>query len=378
MLPSDYRHNPFSDVSTAVQKSEIHRIPRVSPYTIQLNEVPVKSDPSTMRIQWVGISTGGVSVGGDLVEVAASPAAGQFYPDYNTFAAGDKNWNTGEILFNSQNAGNVVKVTYLAQGTLASVKSNKYPNEWVDTGDGSDGDFWPTSNVTISGVKNYRSVIIPANVTVTVAPWAKIKCQEVCWINGVLSAYGTGAPGGARAGDGTAENKPGKAGAYGVCGGNGGAGGKPTALINSFRGAAGLSYFDYPAIYNSSDTAALLLYDGSKIGVGAGGGSGGSIGVEGTSSGGGGNGGGYIRIIAKSIHVLGSINASGANGESGRTGVGGGGGGGGGVIILIGQEINYSSSVIAYGGIGGNSGGGASAGDNGNPGIFIAKELGWS
>lgn len=197
MGPNDYRHNPFTDTSTAVQVTELHKIPSLSPYTIKLNEVPVKANPSTVRVRHVSsVDSGSLIYGIDFAEVAATPAVNQFFPDYNTAADGDPNWNTGAFLFLSQNAGGLVEITYQARGTLASVRANRHPNQWVDVGDGSNGDFRPTSNMTLSGIYNFKSVIIPTGVIVTVAPWTKIKCQEVCWINGILHANGTGSSGG--------------------------------------------------------------------------------------------------------------------------------------------------------------------------------------
>lgn len=45
--PSDYRHNPYSDISTAVLTTERHIVPGGSPYIVRLNEVPQK----TVRLQ---------------------------------------------------------------------------------------------------------------------------------------------------------------------------------------------------------------------------------------------------------------------------------------------------------------------------------------
>lgn len=50
MKPSDFRYNPFSDVSTAVLATERHLIPSVSPYVVTLNEIPQKTSPSTMTV----------------------------------------------------------------------------------------------------------------------------------------------------------------------------------------------------------------------------------------------------------------------------------------------------------------------------------------
>ena len=45
--PSDIRHDPFMDVPTSITLTERHLIPSISPYTICLNEVPVKNSPTT-------------------------------------------------------------------------------------------------------------------------------------------------------------------------------------------------------------------------------------------------------------------------------------------------------------------------------------------
>lgn len=126
--PNDYRHNPFDNVSAAVLAVERHLVPAVSPYIINLNEVPQKDSPSTVTVKEItGISEGTVTYGNDFAEVAANPAAGEFWADYNTGADGDKNWNTGKLQFAASDAGKLVEVSYTATGTLAGVKSNRYP-----------------------------------------------------------------------------------------------------------------------------------------------------------------------------------------------------------------------------------------------------------
>lgn len=107
----DYRFDPFLNAFNVKPISgEIHQIPTTSPYEIKLVEVPQKTDPSTLHISF--------SNGQALTEVAAQPAQGQYWPDYLTKAHGIADWNTGTILFNAQDAGKTVVVSYNGIGTL--------------------------------------------------------------------------------------------------------------------------------------------------------------------------------------------------------------------------------------------------------------------
>lgn len=159
--PSNIRINPFvgdGGTTTYINLTETHIIPSVSPYVIRLNEVPEKQDPSNIRAVWVDSSTGAVTASA-LTEVAATPAAGEFRPDYSTKADGNDNWNTGLIEFSSSDAGKIVQISYTGVGTLAAVQSNKYPSWYTDRGDGSDGDFMPETDTTIGGIKNYKGYL---------------------------------------------------------------------------------------------------------------------------------------------------------------------------------------------------------------------------
>lgn len=109
-MPIDYRLDPFQDVLNAVTiTGETHVIPSVSPFTIRLDEVPLKETPSS-----ISLTIGGVAA----EEVSSAPAAGQFWPDYSTGADGDDDWNTGTILFNASDAGKTVVVTYKGTGCV--------------------------------------------------------------------------------------------------------------------------------------------------------------------------------------------------------------------------------------------------------------------
>lgn len=167
--PSNMRINPFigdGGTTNYVDFTEVHIIPAVSPFVVRLNEVPQKKDPSNMKVVYVDETTGAPTTTA-LTEVAATPGAGEFRPDYSTNADGDEDWNTGLIEFSSADAGKSIQVSYTGMGTLAGVKNNRFPAWWLDRGDGSDGDFRPTGNTTISGEKKYRSVFIKQGITVT-------------------------------------------------------------------------------------------------------------------------------------------------------------------------------------------------------------------
>lgn len=347
MKPSDFRHNPFSDVSTAVLTTERHLIPAVSPYIVALNEIPQKTSPSTMTVSEIDVT--GI-VGASFAEVAAIPEAGQFWADYNTGAADSEHWNTGQILFNASDAGKMIEVTYTATGTLASVTSNAYPAWYRDRGDGSDGDFWPTSDVTISGVKNYRSVYIPAGVTVYAGELLRICCQGLCCIGGTINANGKGAAGGSGRGD---------AGGSGVCS-YGGMGGNSS---EGYGGAGGRALTDYRA----------------ELPYGAGGG-GGDIGDGGGHGGKGGDGGGAVTITAGEIDFWGGITANATAGAKGSVHyASGGGGGGGGSVTLVANRIKNTGWITVNGG-GGGAGNGSlgKAGSAGSNGTIRVKELGVS
>lgn len=359
--PSDIRVNPFNNATNYVNLTERHIVPSVSPFVVRLNEVPEKQDPSNMQMFYVDDTTGQTTETA-LTEVAATPGAGEFRPDYSTNAFDDTSWNTGLIEFSSADAGKIIEVSYTATGTLAGVKTNRYPAWWLDRGDGSDGAFNPTGNTTISGEKNYSSVFIKAGVTVSVNIHATIKCSGGFINNGTITANGKGASGGNGGVDG-GNGSPGVNGTVsnGGAGSNGRGNGAPGGVANISN------------IRITSDIAKLLCTDDrSIIGIGSGGGGGGaappiSAGGSGDSGGNGGNGGGSLRIVCRSIKNNGIISANGMPGTKGPENAGDGGGGGGGSITII------ADRVIKQGNITANAGTGAASGSNG---IVFVKEIG--
>lgn len=380
--PSNYRYDAYSDIPSNIMLTERHLVPAISPYIVTLTEVPVKSAPSTTSARYINDISGGSAVYGEsLTEVSATPVAGQYYPDYHTNADNNENWNTGQILFAAADAGKIVEITYLAKGTLTGVTSAAYPSWWRDRGDGSDGDFYPTGNVTISGRKNYRSVYIPAGVTVSVSGFIDIRCQGMFINAGTINASGGG---------GLAGQQVKIRNLYGANIGLNGNPGEP-AIGGGAGGAAGSrSDSGYYGV-NSSGTkigGSRLSLDAAGVLAGCyseeilGGGGGSSPGVYSISGGGstetlsgavGGNGGGMIRIVAKSHKNIGSYISTGLNGTSvtvdGAIQTGGGGGGGG--VILVVCERNLSSGTASVGG-----GAGGSYGGSGGAGWYRVIELG--
>lgn len=320
--PSDIRVNPFNNATNYVNLTERHIVPSVSPFVVRLNEVPEKQDPSNMQMYYVDDTTGQTTETA-LTEVAATPGAGEFRPDYSTNAFNDTSWNTGLIEFSSSDAGKIIEVSYTATGTLAGVKTNRYPAWWLDRGDGSDGDFIPESNVTISGLKQYKSVFIKAGVTVSVTKAVRISCQGAFVNQGTITANGQGASGGS-------------AGFFGGAGGAGYNGG----------GASG------GAIPIDDDTALLVLRNG-LISIGGSGGPNDKAGY-----GVAGAGGGTVQIVCNSFNNTGTISANGAKGSSSYGHTGGGGGGGQATVIC--KTLINEGAISAQGGT--NYTGGARAG----------------
>lgn len=120
ILISDYRLDPFTgQINIREITGEKHTIPSNSPYTVRLNEVPYKGNPSTLKVYFR-------DNGAQLTEVAAQPASGQFWPDYSTTAHGIEGWNTGTLLFNAADAGKTITVSYQGMGTLVDTRAPEF------------------------------------------------------------------------------------------------------------------------------------------------------------------------------------------------------------------------------------------------------------
>lgn len=370
MEPSDFRYDPYNDIPTGIEITERHVIPANSPYHIRLNEVPQKESPSTITVKEITDIAESVTYGQTFSEVAANPAAGEFWPDCNTGANGDENWNTGLITFNAADAGKIIEVSYTGTGTLAGVNSNHWPSWYTDRGDGSDGDFVPTGNTTISGVKNYKSVFIKKGITITIDKYVLIKCLGAFVNNGTITSVGTGYSGGIGAyGNNGDIKRNSSAGCDGYV--SGGAGGNGLSSSGSAGGGVSVYGASIPLATLKTMTINYPIYF-----AGAGGGGGGSYAISNSTGGTGGNGGGCIIVVCNSFNNT-NISSNGGNGSSGVSdNAGGGGGGGGGAVIVICKTLNKQGNLTAAGGTGGSHTGNGKDGAVGSNGFTYIKELG--
>lgn len=356
--PSDYRYDPFVDTAAYVTLTERHLIPDISPYIVTLCEVPEKSAPSTTTAKFITISGGAVSYGETLIEVAAVPASGQYYPDYRSNAGANPEWNTGQILFSAADAGKMIEVTYSAKGTLTGITSNTYPSWFSDRGDGSDGDFYPTTSVTLRGRKNYRSVYIPAGVNITAGGVLDIRCQGFFICEGTIDASGGGGRGGVAVPKELGNVGYLTQGRQGAPALGAGAGGSAGSI-----GSSGIYIGGIYAGVMTDDLIDACVADG-LICAGGGGNSSGSIndddpeGYNPATGATGGNGGGFIRIVAKSHRNTGAYIARGSSGSAANVGIadpyfGASAGGGGGAIVVVAERIESTGAVDVSGGTGG-------------------------
>lgn len=424
-MPVDYRYNPFADAAQPANiTDEIHVIPAASPFAVKLAEVPVRDVPSSVRVRvvdWISAAvsstttttvsvyhgawhsidevitidseqmqvtdisantltvvrgynstvatthTAGsfVYIEGSMTEVSATPALGQFWPDYTTGADEDPDWNTGTLLFNSADTGKIVAVNYKGSGTLVDnriIPPPKYHPAYLDKGDGSGGDFISTGNVSLAGTYQYANFILNPGHTVTVGSYLMLRVKGVAIINGAIDARGRYAVSVATGG-----GSAGRGGNGAGTGAGNGADPNPVYLQYTTVGISGTP---------SAAVQEQLLKTGAIL-TGNKGGNGGSAGGGG-AGGAGGNGGGFILIVADTIIVNGSLLAGGGNGAQAASGAAGGGGGGsGGVVLLVAyMSLLHNGTINVAGGTGGPKRDGAStAGANGSAGWYRLVNL---
>lgn len=252
---------------------------------------------------------------------------------------------------------------------LKGIKSIGWP--YFDLfGDGSDGDYSPASNATLTKhLYRFRNVNIPNGVTISTLPFGVIIFAQTVNIDGLLTASGKGASGGdsttAKAGN------PGQS-CDSYLGGAGGGGGYPSIADTSGGrgGSTRLANGGGSKQPGQNGNFCLLpqlnLFDFT---CGAGGGSGGGSGSK--QGGAGGAGGGAIIIECNQLTGGGAIRAEGIAGGSspGAYNGGGGGGGGGGGIIIIASTISVAT-ISASGGAGGTGSGNAQGGAGGSGSIL--------
>lgn len=225
--------------------------------------------------------------------------------------------------------------------------------------DGSDGDFAPTNNITINmadhpdGIYQYRSVNIPAGVTVSFIPNANNTpvvwlVQSNCFIGGSINLDGQSSFQGGNGGSG---GFAGGSGGLGVPGGNGlGPGG---GFGGSQTGSYGYKYWGGNGSYATPGSVASVYMviseaaSGNTYGndfilplIGGSGGGGSAVEV-------GAGGGGAILIAASGTITLGgSISANGGSGTQNS----GGGGGSGGSVRLVATTLTGGGTISSSGG----------------------------
>ena len=421
-MHSDYRHDPFTDASTATTiTGEVQMIPAGSPYTIRLNEVPLKETPSSIVMRIRDVLTAAIATAGatscavmngswfainDVItidneqmlvtnvvsntltitrgynsttaathsaniavygptwsEVAATPAARQYWPDYGTGADNDDNWNTGTVQFNSADAGKILDIAYKGTGTLAGVNPAKsWPACYSEYGDGSDGHFISSGSDTIDGLKQYKSFVVQAGHTVTVgANPLLLLSHGVVVIAGTINGAGAnGATATGTAAGGAGKGGGGSGGTYNSAGtgANGGSasgagGGSASVGGTGFVGGSG-SLEGVSINPGSSVPAAVTGLSARRLSVSAGGGgaAGPQNGTYSTQAAGG--GAGSVVLVGRKVINTGTITATGGAVGANQANVSGGGGGGGAAVRVVAPLIKFSGTITVNGGNGGN------------------------
>ena len=272
---------------------------------------------------------------------------------------------------------------------------------------GVDGDFKPTANVKLQlppdGVFNFKSINIPANVTVTFARNAAntpvyVLVQNDATIAGTIDVSGQNSTDTGTAGDGNM-NDDGIPGQGGPGGFDGGAGGYAANPPNGFStkggdalGPGGGKGGDFCGNYSSvglggsgagfgldgvNPTYTCITLTGGKsygnaqlqplIGGSGGGGSGGTAYYV-RGLGGGGGGGAILLAASGTVNITGKIQSNGGNsGANGpipnvQSSSYGGGGGSGGAIRIMASILKYSGQINATAGSGWVYGGSGSVG----------------
>ncbi len=250
---------------------------------------------------------------------------------------------------------------------------------FVSGSTGADGAFAPSFNTVLqipeSGVFNFTTVTIPANIVVTFPinvrnPPVTILATGDVTINGTInlnggdasnSVPGAGGPGGFDGAQGGLAYQSGKNG-----GGPGGGRGGAARTNASFGGGngGGAGYFLAGGTGGTTEVSAPggsggIVYGNEKIFPaigGSGGGGGGGTTLYGSGDGGGG-GGSLVVASSGAIAINGIIVADGGKGSSPVVGCancgGGGGGGSGGSIRLLANTISGNGTLSAVGGTGG-------------------------
>ncbi|MDC6170011.1 hypothetical protein [Paucibacter sp. XJ19-41] len=262
---------------------------------------------------------------------------------------------------------------------LALMSAASINHAFTSGSTGADGDLAPSVDTVInlppSGILNYASITIPANVKVTFkknvtnTPVVLLVAGNAT-ISGTLDVSGTAAANSGTAGDGVLADD-GNPGAGGPGGFGGGRGGRPGGVNSPDRlGGKGLG----PGGGNGGlrNICGTTDYDLNQGYLGYGGGGGASYGTLGAAGGsvcGGDNPSGKAGLSYGAAELLPLIGGSGGGGGvAGSNWAGSGGGGGGGALLIAASGTititNTTGKILALGGAGGNV---APAGCQGTP-----------
>ncbi len=281
--------------------------------------------------------------------------------------------------------------TLLLMSTLSGLGWN-FPAMAFDSGStGADGDFAPTTDVTLglpeNGIFNFTTVNIPTGVTVRFGQNSRntpaiLLVQGDMVVDGTIDisgvdggAFGFVPPGGYRGGFSASAGKDGING----LGPGGGRGGVELTSSSTNCGGGGAAYFTSITHKNSSCTQLVpdaLSYGSPRLLPllgGSGGGSGVNLSTDNSVfSGAGGSGGGALLLaVTGSLTLNGAINAKGGDGgpsgTSSRVTAGGGGSGGG--LRIVATNFSGGGNIDLSGGVEGDSAWSASNdGSLGSPG----------
>lgn len=258
---------------------------------------------------------------------------------------------------------------------LALISTASFTHAFTSGSTGADGALAPTVDTEVvlppSGILNYSSINIPANVKVTFkknktnTPVVLLVAGDAT-ISGTIDVSGKASAYSGTAGDGVLadDGNPGEGGPGGYTGGRGGRpgaveaidrlGGKglgPGGGVGGDRQICGTTDYEAPN------------YGGSYLGYGGGGGGGfAALGANGATVGGTsclGSKGGAIYGAAELLPLIGGSGGGGGNGGTNWSG-GGGGGGGGAILIAVSGTLtvtNTTGKILANGGIARSTGG---------------------
>jgi hypothetical protein len=274
-------------------------------------------------------------------------------------------------------------------GSTVTFKAAKTKLYGDSTDDSNVGTARTNQRVVLQRVPSYRNVDVASGATLTGSAWDGVKggvfairASGTVKVDGTLSMKGTGYAGGAKVsavntGGIQGESLAGVGSTATTANGGGGGGGSgdsttttPCTTHGTAGGGGGYGASGGNAVHTCGGLGGTTYGSSDRLFLGSGGGSGGTDNVMTVHppSGLGGAGGGIVQILAPSLTINGSVNASGNTGEGDLVGVecnsssttlcwdysGPGGGGSGGTIAVSASNLTGVGNLVYTGGLGGN------------------------